>query len=278
MQAPLASDGDGVVIHRAFPNHELSELDPFLLLDHLGPVVLKPGEAKGFPDHPHRGFETVTYLLSGEFEHRDSFGHHGILHAGDVQWMTAGSGLVHSEVPGKELVKNGGKLEGFQLWVNLPSKDKMMAPRYQEFSAGGIPVAQSSDGKVEVKVIAGSALGVKGAVETHIPIECLHFKLQPGAVHVQEIAKGLNAMVYVIGGLLQTGDKTVPQFHLGLLGNDGSDGDAVEFQAAEATEFLLLAAQPIYEPVARYGPFVMNTQDELHQAFADFKSGKMGTL
>ena len=278
MEAPLASDGDGVVIHRAFPNHELSELDPFLLLDHLGPVVLKPGEAKGFPDHPHRGFETVTYLLSGEFEHRDSFGHHGILRAGDVQWMTAGSGLVHSEVPGQDLVKNGGKLEGFQLWVNLPRKAKMLAPHYQEFSGGGIPVAQSSDGKVEVKVIAGSALGVKGAVETHIPIEYLHFKLQPGAVHVQEIAKGLNAMLYVIGGRLQTGGKTVAQFHLGLLGNDGNDGDAAEFQAAEVTEFLLLAAQPIHEPVARYGPFVMNTQDELHQAFADYKSGKMGTL
>jgi quercetin 2,3-dioxygenase len=275
IEAPLASDGDGVTIHRAFPNYELSELDPFLLLDHLGPVDLKPGEAKGFPDHPHRGFETVTYLLSGEFEHRDSFGHHGVLRPGDVQWMTAGSGLVHSEVPGASLVRNGGKLEGFQIWVNLPRKDKMKAPRYQELSGNQIPVVTSADGKVEVKVIAGSALGVKGAVETHIPIEYLHFKLQPGAKHVQEIAKDLNAMVYVISGKAVVGGKEVPQFHLAALGNDG---EAVEFSSGEATEFLLLAAQPIKEPVARYGPFVMNTKAELQQAFEDYRSGKMGTI
>jgi redox-sensitive bicupin YhaK (pirin superfamily) len=275
IDAPLASDGEGVVIHRAFPNHELNELDPFLLLDHMGPVDLKPGEAKGFPDHPHRGFETVTYLLAGEFEHRDSFGHHGVLRPGVVQWMTAGSGLVHSEVPGASLVKNGGKLEGFQLWVNLPRKDKMKAPRYQEFSASQIPVARSADGTVEVKVIAGAAMGVKGAVETHIPIEYLHFKLQPGARHVQEVATGLNAMIYVISGWLLVGGTSVPAFHLASL---TVDKDAVEFWTDGPTEFLLVAAKPIHEPVARYGPFVMNTEAELHQAFADYKAGRMGSI
>jgi len=273
--APLVTDGEGVLIHRVFPNHQISEFDPFLLLDHMGPVELKPGEAKGFPDHPHRGFETVTYLLHGEFQHRDSFGHHGVLGPGDVQWMTAGSGLVHSEIPGDNLKKNGGRLEGFQLWVNLPKRDKMKAPHYQELAADRIPVAESTDGKVRVKVIAGEALGVKGAVETHIPIEYLHFQLAPGAKHVQELAKSLNAMLYVINGKVEIGGRSVSEFHLAALGNDG---DAVEFSSSTGAELLLLAAQPIHEPVARYGPFVMNTKDELYQAFEDYRQGRMGAI
>jgi redox-sensitive bicupin YhaK (pirin superfamily) len=273
--APLVTDGEGVLIHRVFPNHQISEFDPFLLLDHMGPVELKPGEAKGFPDHPHRGFETVTYLLHGEFQHRDSFGHHGVLHPGDVQWMTAGSGLVHSEIPGDNLKKNGGKLEGFQLWINLPKRDKMKPPHYQEIAAASIPVAVSADGKVKVKVIAGEALGVEGAVETHIPIEYLHFQLSPGAKHVQELPKSLNAMLYVIGGTVEIAGRDVSEFHLAALGNDG---DTVEFSSAAGAELLLLAAQPIHEPVARYGPFVMNTKDELYQAFEDYRNGKMGAI
>jgi redox-sensitive bicupin YhaK (pirin superfamily) len=273
--APLVTDGEGVLIHRVFPNNQISEFDPFLLLDHMGPVELKPGEAKGFPDHPHRGFETVTYLLHGEFQHRDSFGHHGVLRPGDVQWMTAGSGLVHSEIPGDALKKNGGRLEGFQLWVNLPRRDKMKAPHYQELSADRIPVAESTDGKVRVKVIAGRALGAKGAVETNIPIEYLHFQLTPGARHVQELAKNLNAMLYAIAGNVEIGGRSVAQFHLAALGNDG---EAVEFSSPSGAELLLLAAQPIHEPVARYGPFVMNTQEELYQAFEDYRTGKMGSI
>jgi redox-sensitive bicupin YhaK (pirin superfamily) len=257
----------------------MSELDPFLLLDHMGPSEFKPGEAKGFPDHPHRGFETVTYLLEGEFQHRDSFGHHGVLHPGDVQWMTAGSGLVHSETPGDSLVKNGGRMQGFQLWINLPKRDKMKAPHYQELSAERIPFVASADGTVEVKVIAGEALGVKGGVQTHIPIEYLHFKLKPGARHIQEVAKTLNAMIYVIGGSVQVGGdaggRSVPAFHLAALDNDG---DAVEVSSHDAAEFLLIAAQPINEPVARYGPFVMNTKAELQQAFDDYRAGRMGTI
>jgi redox-sensitive bicupin YhaK (pirin superfamily) len=273
-EAPGVTDGEGVFIHRAFPNQRISELDPFLLLDHMGPMDLKPGEAKGFPDHPHRGFETVTYLLDGEFQHRDSFGHSGVLHPGDVQWMTAGSGLVHSETPGDSLVKNGGRMQGFQLWINLPKRDKMKPPHYQEIGADLIPVATAGD-NLRVKVIAGEALGVKGAVETHIPIQYLHFSLKAGARHVHEVPAKLNAMVYVLKGSAEVAGKQVAQFHLAALANDG---DAVELAAGEEAELLFLAAQPINEPVARYGPFVMNTRDELQQAFEDYRTGKMGTL
>jgi hypothetical protein len=235
---------------------------------------LKPGEAAGFPDHPHRGFETVTYMLHGEFKHRDSFGHAGVIGPGDVQWMTAGSGLVHSEMPGDSVVKNGGRLEGFQLWVNLPARDKMKAPRYQELGAARIPVARSSDGKVEVKIIAGEALGQKGAVETQIPIQYLHIKLAAGATFVHEIPAELAAMLYVFEGSVEVGGKKAPQFHLAALG----DGEFVELSAKEPAELLLLAAQPIREPIARYGPFVMNTQAEIRQAFQDFRDGKMGQI
>ena len=271
--APLVSDGEGVLIHRAFPNHGLSEFDPFLLLDHLGPVDLKPGEAKGFPDHPHRGFETVTYLLAGEFEHRDSFGHHGVLRAGDVQWMTAGSGLVHSEVPSRNLVENGGRLEAFQLWVNLPKRDKMVDPRYQEYESAKIPVATGEG--VTVKVVAGTALGVQGAVETRIPIQYLHIKLAGGARLVQDVPRSLNAMVYVISGGIRINNGFVPQYNLLTL---ASDGDTVEFSAEQDTQVLLLAAEPIHEPVARYGPFVMNTKEELAKAFEDYRAGRMGSI
>lgn len=271
----MAMEGEGVPIRRAFPSHEFSQLDPFLLFDHFGGVVLKPGEAKGFPDHPHRGFETVTYMLAGEFEHRDSFGHHGILQAGDVQWMTAGSGLVHSETPARSMVENGGRLEGFQIWVNLPARDKMKAPHYQELSGANIPTARSADGLVEVKVIAGSALGVKGGVETHIPIEYLHIRLQAGATFTQALPATLNAMVYVFEGSVSVEGSKVPQFHVGEI---AANGESVTFTATEPAEVLLLAAQPIREPVARYGPFVMNTAAELQQAFDDYRQGKMGTI
>ena len=275
LEAPQAMEGEGVPIRRAFPSHEFGLLDPFLLFDHFGGVTLKPGEAKGFPDHPHRGFETVTYMLAGEFEHRDSFGHHGILKAGDVQWMTAGSGLVHSETPAKSMLENGGLLEGFQIWVNLPARDKMKAPHYQELSGANIPTARSEDGLAAVKVIAGSALGVKGAVETHIPIEYLHVRLQAGAVFTQALPANLNAMVYVFQGSVSVAGRNVPQYHVGEI---ATNGNSVTFEAAEPTDFLLLAAQPIKEPVARYGPFVMNTAAELQQAFEDYREGKMGSI
>ena len=178
--APRAQDGDGVDLRRAFPGATLMDLDPFLLLDQMGPTEFAQGDARGFPPHPHRGFETVTYLLSGEMQHRDSWGNHGVLRPGDVQWMTAGSGLVHSEMPGDTLVRDGGTLHGFQLWINLPRKDKMIAPRYQDTTSERIPVARSEDGRVQVKVIAGESLGTKGVIDTRIPILYLHVTLAPG--------------------------------------------------------------------------------------------------
>src|SRR5713101_5882749 len=172
-------EGGGVEIRRAFPTSHIGEIDPFLLLDPMGPLQIAPGQATGFPEHPHRGFETVTYLLQGQIEHKDSFGNRGFLEAGDVQWMTAGSGLVHSEMPGRDLVRTGGALEGFQVWVNLPARDKMTAPRYQELKAASIPHAQTANGDVQVKVIAGESLGTRGAIESRTPILYLHLKLAP---------------------------------------------------------------------------------------------------
>src|ERR1700676_2979298 len=196
-------EGDGVEIGRAFPTPQLDDIDPFLLLDHMGPIRIEPGQDVGFPEHPHRGFETVTYLLDGQMEHRDSFGNRGLLEAGDVQWMTAGSGLVHSEMPARELLRTGGRLEGFQLWVNLPRRDKMTPPRYQELKSAAIPSASSPSGDVRVRVIAGEWLGTRGAIESRTPILYLHLTLEPEATHVQGVPETFNAFALVIKGQAQ---------------------------------------------------------------------------
>ncbi len=276
-----AAEGDGMVIYRAFPGGTVSEIDPFLLLDEMGPIELKPGEGKGFPDHPHRGFETVTYLLDGEMEHRDSSGNHGVLRPGDVQWMTAGSGLVHSEMPGSGIIRDGGRLHGFQLWINLPRSQKMTPPRYQELASARIPIARNAAGDVEVKVISGEALGVRGPIQSENSIVYLHFTIQPGGGHAQPIPAGYTAIVYLIEGEGIFDSKTgavkarkVISFANGgdsvLLSNPAGSGAALNL--------LLLAGKPLDEPVARYGPFVMNTRDELYQAFEDYRSGRMGAI
>jgi len=272
-------EGGGVEIHRAFPIPQIEDLDPFLLLDHMGPLDYRPGENTGFPDHPHRGFETVTYLLEGQMQHRDSFGNHGSLEPGDVQWMTAGSGLVHSEMPGSDLVRQGGRLEGFQLWVNLPRRDKMIAPHYQELKSAQIPQAESASGGVRVKVIAGESLGVRGVIESRTPILYLHLTLAPGASFTQPVPKTFNALAYVIHGQAQFGAASAVQGEQRLV-VFGHDGDAISMSNPGATpaSLLLIAGEPIGEPVARYGPFVMNTRQELAQAFEDYRSGKMGRI
>src|SRR5205085_10874483 len=193
-------EGAGFLVRRPFPKASFSEFDPFLLLDEMGPMELAPGQAKGAPDHPHRGFETVTYLLSGEMEHKDSQGHAGKLRAGDVQWMTAGAGVIHSELPSAEFQRTGGTLHGFQLWVNLPSHNKMMKPRYQEIPAASIPTAQTEDGLVTVRVLAGESLGARAVVETVTPIMYLHFTLRPGGRVMQPVPQGYNAFAYIIAG------------------------------------------------------------------------------
>jgi quercetin 2,3-dioxygenase len=275
--AAVAHDGDGVDLRRAFPGAQVSDIDPFLLLDELGPTDLAPGAARGFPPHPHRGFETVTYLLAGEMQHRDSWGNHGILRAGDVQWMTAGSGLIHSELPGEGLVRDGGLLHGFQLWINLPRRDKMLKPRYQDTAAATIPVAVSPDGTVQVKVIAGEALGTRGVIDTRIPILYLHATLTPGADFVQSVPKTANTFLYIVSGEAEVGGTRLPAGQIALLDRSG-ETIRIQNVADSNLGILLLSGEPIGESVVRYGPFVMNSKEEIVQAVDDYRNGRMGTL
>jgi len=273
-------EGGGFVVRRPFPTAGLDLVDPFLLLDEMGPADYGPGEAVGAPDHPHRGFETVTYMLEGAFEHEDSAGNRGRIAAGDVQWMTAGRGVVHSEMPTEAIRKDGGRVHGFQVWVNLPARDKMIAPRYQEVPSAGIPEGTSADGLARVRVIAGEALGVRAVIDTHTPIVYQDWSLRPGAVVEQPIAEGQNAFVYVFEGSAEIGGDRTPLIdgQLGMLGPGGAVRLAVPAAATRGARLLLLAGQPLREPVARYGPFVMNTKTEIAQAFSDYRSGRLGEI
>jgi redox-sensitive bicupin YhaK (pirin superfamily) len=270
-------EGAGFIVRRPFPTQGLDHVDPFLLLDEMGPVDYRPGEAVGAPDHPHRGFETITYMLEGQFEHEDSAGHKGVLRSGDVQWMTAGAGIVHSEMPSREIRDRGGRVHGFQIWVNLPAKLKMTRPRYQEVSGAKIPTAASADGKARVRVVAGEALGASAVIDTYIPIVYQDWTLDEGADVTVVLAREQKAMAFVFEGsvLVGNGGKEIKDGQLAMLG----DGDAVRFRGAPGGgRLLLLAGVPIQEPVARYGPFVMNTQAEIVQAVRDYQSGKMGEI
>lgn len=270
-------EGAGFIVRRPFPAHGLDAVDPFLLLDEMGPVDYGPGEAVGAPDHPHRGFETITYMLEGEFEHEDSAGHRGVLRPGDVQWMTAGAGIVHSEMPSRGIREKGGRVHGFQIWVNLPAKLKMTRPRYQEVSAGKIPEAKSGDGRARVRVVAGEALGAHAVIDTHIPIVYQDWTIDGGADVTLPLAREQQALVYVFRGAALVGNdgREVRDGQLAQLGA----GDAVRFRGIEGGgRLLLLAGVPIHEPVARYGPFVMNTQQELVEAVRDYQSGRMGEI
>src|SRR6187431_91677 len=269
-------EGAGFIVRRPLPSMSLAVADPFLLIDEMGPVDYGPGEAVGAPDHPHRGFETVTYVLSGEFEHEDSAGHRGVLRSGDVQWMTAGAGVVHSEMPSRGVRDAGGRVHGFQVWVNLPARLKMTQPRYQEVAAAKIPTGDSADGLARVRVIAGEALGARALIDTLTPIVYQDWSLQPGADVTVPLAAEQQALVYVFEGTAGVGDQGSPvaDGQLALL----AGGDSVRLRASENTRLLLLAGVPLKEPVARYGPFVMNTQQEIQQAFRDYQSGKMGEI
>ena len=267
-------EGAGFVVRRPFPTATLDYLDPFLLLDEMGPMELAPGQAEGAPDHPHRGFETVSYMLAGEMVHADSQGNSGRIGPGDVQWMTAGDGVVHSEMPSAELRRDGGRMHGFQLWVNLPRGDKRMRPRYQDVKAAQIPTAQSADGKVRVRVIAGEALGKRAVIDTRTPISYLHFSLAPGAHHLQPTPPDHNVLAYVLCGAIRVDGREVVDGQMAIFG----PGDAVELASAGGAELLLLGGKPLGEPVARHGPFVMTTLEELMEAFADFRSGRMGSI
>ena len=274
-------EGGGFLVRRPFPKPSFSEFDPFLLLDEMGPSDVGPGEAKGAPDHPHRGFETVTYMLSGELEHKDSRGHAGRLTPGDVQWMTAGAGVIHSEMPSAEFERTGGRMHGFQLWVNLPKRDKMMKPRYQEIPSAQIPKASSSDELVTVSVIAGEALGQKAVIETRTPIIYLHYSIKPGGLVTQQVPGAYNAFAYVIDGegVFGTESERAGDGQMVLFAQDGDEVRIENPADAKATlDVLLIAGSPLNEPVARYGPFVMNTREEIYEAIEDYRHGRMGEI
>jgi redox-sensitive bicupin YhaK (pirin superfamily) len=270
-------EGAGFIVRRPLPTNDLELVDPFLLVDEMGPVSYAPGEAVGAPDHPHRGFETVTYSLEGEFEHEDSAGHRGVLGPGDVQWMTAGAGIIHSEMPSKRIRDEGGRVHGFQIWINLPARLKMTRPRYQEVPAARIPQAETADGRARVRVVAGEALGARAVIDTHTPVVYQDWSLAKGAEVTVPIPADHNALVYVFEGSALVGDegREIRDGQLAVLG----PGDAVRLRGTDGGgRLLLLAGVPHGEPVAHYGPFVMNTEQELIQAVRDFQSGKMGEI
>ncbi len=281
--APAGFEGEGFPVRRAFAGVSYADLDPFIHMDQMGEVEYAPGEPKGTPWHPHRGFETVTYIIDGVFEHRDSQGGGGRIADGDTQWMTAGSGLLHIEAPPEELVVSGGLFHGLQLWVNLPAAMKMTAPRYQDIRATEVALLTSPDGGALVRVIAGELDGHSGPGITHTPITALHVTLAPGARLRLPWRPTDNALVYALAGRGDIGPTrtAIAAGQLAVLGA----GDVIEVAAASTQEsrspnleLYILGGRPIREPVAAYGPFVMNTRDELVRAFEDFRAGRLGVV
>ena len=258
-------EGGGFKVRR--PAAMGSLMSPFLLLDEMGPVDYGPGEAVGAPWHPHRGFETVTYLLDGEMEHEDSAGSSGVLTPGDVQWMTAGKGIIHSELPTKKMLDEGGLMHGFQIWVNLPAKDKMMQPRYQDVPESESPTVEK-DG-VWARVIAGECLGIESNIDTVIPITYVHVKMEEGKELVKELGDDLNCMLYVFKGEVSVQSKKIKDGELAIL----TKGSKFTVHANEESQFLILGGPELGEPIARYGPFVMNTREEIIQAIEDYQNG-----
>ena len=277
--APSGFEGEGFPVRRAFAGVDLSLLDPFIHMDQMGEVDYAPYEPKGTDWHPHRGFETVTYIIDGTFQHQDSHGGGGVITNGATQWMTAGSGILHIETPPEELVVSGGTFHGVQLWVNLPSKDKMTTPRYQNLEGDQSALLSSPDGGALVRLIAGEVAGHVGPGSTHTPIAVAHATLAPGARLEIPWPTDFNALAYVLAGSGTVGAERRP-VTLGQLTVFGA-GDTLTLDnpgAAEPLELLLLGGRPLREPVAAYGPFVMNTRSELAQAVEDFNAGRLGTI
>lgn len=273
VQSHHAQPAPGLDVLRPFPGPQLDYASPFLMLDHFGPDRIRPGEAGGLNPHPHRGFETVTFLFQGAMEHHDSSGGHGLLRAGGVQWMTAGSGIVHAEYREKEFAKSGGVLEGVQLWVNLPRKYKMEAPHYQDLPAEKFAVAKFPGG--EARVVAGELLDARGPAVTYTPIVAAHVRLDAGASVELPVDAGFNVYLYAVRG---NGGSGGVNFAANQLVQYRADGGSVQVTATEALDFLFLAGEPIDEPVVSWGPFVMNTREEIIQARDDYLAGRMGVL
>ena len=281
--APRGLEGEGFPVRRAFAGVDLTALDPFVHMDQMGEVEYAPGEPKGTPWHPHRGFETVTYMIDGTFQHQDSTGGGGLITDGATQWMTAGAGILHIERPPEEMIASGGLFHGIQLWVNLPAAKKWAPPRYQDIGAQRVTLLTSADGTSLVRVIAGDVAGESGPGVTHTAMAMVHATLTPGAVLELPWAAGFNALVYILSGSGSVGEGKA-EVRAGQLAVLGS-GDFVTLAAAlrqesraPSLDALILGGQPIREPVAAYGPFVMNRQDELAQAFEDYRAGRLGTV
>ena len=281
--APTMLEGAGFEVRRAFAGIDLRLADPFLLLDHMGAVEYAPGEAKGALDHPHRGFETVTYMMDGELEHRDSNGGGGLITDGATQWMTAGAGIVHSEMPTEQIVAVGGLFHGVQLWVNLPRTEKWTPPRYQDLDAESVVLLASPDGGALVRLIAGDLANHHGPGSTRTPIIYAHASVSSGARLQVPWQPDFNALVYVLAGhgTVGPGQDAIGEGQLAVLGK----GDLVSISGAPeqdsrspSLELLLLGGSPIREPVSWYGPFVMNTRDEIIQAVEDYQAGRMGRI
>ena len=265
----FVTDGAGVKINRVLTQSLQRRLDPFLMLDAFGSD--KPGDyIAGFPEHPHRGFETVSYMIKGSMRHRDSAGNEGLITDGGVQWMTAGRGVAHSEMP----EQTDGLMEGFQLWLNLPARDKMTDPWYRDIPSEEVPSFETGGGAT-VKVIAGVSHGVAGAVQrAHTEPLYLDIELAADATFEQQLPPGHNAFIYVYRGQVVVDEQNVPQSRMAILAN-GVDADGVRIVAAQPSRLILIAGRPLNEPIAQHGPFVMNTQEELYQAVEDFRSGRL---
>ena len=272
-------EGGGFEVYRPFPGRAADWFDPFLLLDEMAPHHQAPGEAIGAPAHPHRGFETVTYILQGEVEHRDSAGHHGVIGPGDVQWMTAGDGIVHSEMPSTRIQTEGGVGHGLQLWVNLPASLRRTPPKYQALLADDL--ASVSGRGWSAEVVAGSMLGTEGPAATHTPLSFARVTIQPGTTLDIPTTDGHTALVYAFAGTATIGPAgdELWAHHLAVLDDDG---EAIVLtiadDASEPFDCIVLTGEPIGEPMVRYGPFVMNTPAELDEAISDFRAGRMGTI
>ncbi len=281
--APSGFEGEGFPVRRAFAGVSVAALDPFVHMDQMGEVDYAPGEPKGTAWHPHRGFETVTYIIDGIFRHQDSHGGGGLITDGDTQWMTAGSGLLHIEAPPEELVASGGLFHGIQLWVNLPRSLKMTEPRYQDIRGGEVALLSSEDGGALLRVIAGEVAGHAGPGNTHTPITLVHVTVSPGAQLDLPWRPDFNALAYVLAGTGTVGTAKIPvrTGNLTVFGPGDAltlTADADQDSRYPNLEVLLLGGQPIREPVAAQGPFVMNTRAELIQAFEDYQAGRLGTI
>ena len=281
--APRGFEGEGFPVRRAFAGVPLSDLDPFIHLDQMGEVEYAPGEPKGTSWHPHRGFETVTYMIDGVFEHQDSNGGGGVITNGDTQWMTAGAGILHIETPPEHLVVSGGLFHGLQLWVNLPSQSKMAPARYQDIRATAVSLLSSPDGGALLRLIAGEVDGYRGPGVTYSPITVIHASLQPGAEVDIPWRRDFNALVYVLAGsgYVAADRRRIREGQLAVLGA----GDAIRVGATReqdsrtpALDVYIMGGLPIGEPIAWYGPFVMNTREELVQAFEDYQAGRLGVI